>query len=892
MEPIYAVVDLETTGTDPQHDKIIQFGCVLIQNNEIIGSLATDVNPLREIPQGIQQLTGITNSQVKKAPTLEEVAGTIISFLHGTIFVAHNIAFDYRFLSGALQKLGYEPLTLPGIDTVSLAQILYPQEVSFRLNDLAQKFNLLHDHPHQAASDALVTGELFLKLQEKLANLPLLTLKQLAQLSWALPFQTGALIEAQFAQKNSEGQVLDPALEIVGELVLRKKSLAKAIADGGQSYPFKKKGKLRLFPPNFSFRKAQGRMMNLVYQFFTDEFPEKIYLLEAQAGLGKTFGYLFPLSFLASNQQPVVIATPTIILQQQLLADVTKINQRLPQPIRATLIKSPRHYLDLQKFVKTLKETGTKQVSLYKMMLLVWLTETETGDFSELNLLRIKDLYFQTIACSAVAMPQKENPYGQVDFSYWVKKRALNSNVLITNHAFLLEEAQRQDYQLPKAPYLVIDEAQHLPENLLKAATQTFDCQAYLRQLDFCQLTIRENKSALSTAETYLFLEVVETLTQKLTTLEKYYLDRKTLDYPEIYPESTYMNEALPVLQLVDSIATLMKDLRQLTPRLTSDPTTSPVLKLVLGQLLAASGVFTEFYHFATGEKLQWFAKSSQGGLQLVYCLTAVLALDKQPWFQRYEKVLLTGATFSLGRRNYLQERLALTTAKTSRLQNQYDYPAQVRFYLPENLSAENRNTYLVAALKDYLAEVPYPLLVLFSAQDQLKKVFYAIQETAFLAQREIFAQGINGTKEKLLKRFSLSDNGILLGNETFWEGIDLPGKDLPVIFVAKLPFENPQRPLVAARYQALEKAGKNPFYEAALPDCSLHLQQAFGRLLRSSEDRGCLVLFDERFTKSRYSPQLAKNLPQSLKGEELPLTALPQAILDFIEGGVPYEKT
>ncbi|NSN52557.1 DNA polymerase III subunit epsilon, partial [Enterococcus faecalis] len=108
---VYAVVDLETTGTDPTSDRIIQFGCVLVQDGKIIANFATDVNPNQVVPKQIQSLTGISNTQVQKAPYFEDVAHTIYHYLEDTIFVAHNVHFDYNFLARELVRCGTPPLT-------------------------------------------------------------------------------------------------------------------------------------------------------------------------------------------------------------------------------------------------------------------------------------------------------------------------------------------------------------------------------------------------------------------------------------------------------------------------------------------------------------------------------------------------------------------------------------------------------------------------------------------------------------------------------------------------------------------------------------------------------------------------------------------------------------
>ncbi len=150
MGQTYAVVDLETTGTDALHDKIIQIGCVLIENGKIVGEYATDINPNRPVSKTIQTLTGLSNHRLKKAPYFEEIAPSLWNFIDGSIFVAHNIGFDYHFLSEAFKQVGFDGLQMPGVDTVTLSQVAFPCEVSFKLKDLASSFGFSHDNPHQA----------------------------------------------------------------------------------------------------------------------------------------------------------------------------------------------------------------------------------------------------------------------------------------------------------------------------------------------------------------------------------------------------------------------------------------------------------------------------------------------------------------------------------------------------------------------------------------------------------------------------------------------------------------------------------------------------------------------------------------------------------------------
>ncbi|WP_071131443.1 helicase C-terminal domain-containing protein [Enterococcus timonensis] len=890
MEPIYAVVDLETTGTDLEHDRIIQVGAVLLQNGQIVSRFATDVNPERKIPKNIETLTGISNKQVRQAPIFTDIAGMLHQYLEGTIFVAHNIGFDYRFLNAAMQKEGLPPLKLAGIDTVVLAQIFFPTEISFRLKDLADSFGLTHERPHHADSDAEVTAQLLLKIQEKMRAMPKITLEKIAQLATVLPFQTGNFIQ-RIEQKQTSNQ-LPAELMVVENLVLRKKTLSKEQVTVQASYPKKKKDKEKILPPDFQFRNVQARMMNLVADFFMNEQEQSTYFLEAPSGIGKSVGYLFPLSFVATPEKPVVIATSTLLLQQQLLKDIDQLNQTLPKKLKPMIIKSPRHYLDLARFSKSLQTFETKQITLYQMMILVWLTETMTGDFSELNLLKISDPYFKSIASTG---HKQATAFSAVDFYFWVKQQALSANVLITNHAYLLQENLRKVYALPKTPFLVIDEAHHLPNAILQQQTQHFDFDFVQRKLRYLSFIANDPPENLVMPAGNYFIELTNELATDLEALNHYFVGKYPLDYPLLWGRHFQENLEKPVAVLVDQVEQLLKDVAQWSQELLveveKEPTGLAQLLSTLEQVILLWPIFRQFFN-AHNQHVKWLTKEEHVE-DLVLNMTQVKALDleKAAWFTRYEKVLLVGATFQIGRKKIIQEQLQLPNAKSSRLHAAYDYQKQLKFYVPEADSAVNPFDQLVLSVEQYMKEVKQPLLVLFSSHQSLANCYARIQKTALDAGRELLAQGVNGTKEKLLKRFLLSNDAIMLGNETFWEGIDLPGKNLPVIFVAKLPFENPNQPLVQVKFSTIEQAGGNAFYQEALPHCSMRLQQAIGRLLRTPEDRGVLVLFDQRMVASSYAPSLQKNLPKGLLVETIISEKLITAIESFNQKGEVHEN-
>lgn len=183
VDTTFVVVDLETTGGDPNSDQITEIGAVRLRGGECLGTFHTLVNPGRAIPPTITVLTGITESMVARAPRLHEVLPSLLEFMGDAVVVGHNVRFDVGFIQAALEREGRPPLTSPTLDTVALARRLVREEVpNCRLDTLADRLRLPHRPTHRALDDALATADLFHVLVERAGSLGVTGLDDLASL--------------------------------------------------------------------------------------------------------------------------------------------------------------------------------------------------------------------------------------------------------------------------------------------------------------------------------------------------------------------------------------------------------------------------------------------------------------------------------------------------------------------------------------------------------------------------------------------------------------------------------------------------------------------------------------------------------------------------------------
>lgn len=910
----YAVVDLETTGGNVQSgDRIIQFGCTLIENNQIVQQFATDVNPLRSIPKEIEHLTGISNQSIAHAPYFEDVATTIYNLLDGCIFVAHNIQFDYHFLSEEFVRCGLPPLTLKGIDTVELAQILLPTEPSFTLNDLMNSQNIVHKNPHQADSDAYATAELFLLLKQKLKSLPLVTVEKLATIAPNCTMDTDTFIYTNLKEMKQQITDLPDDLIIKNGLALRQKqvSFEQDAYREIKTYPQHPQEKADLFQPNFELRETQIEMMDAVQETIHSGEKEHL-IIEAPTGIGKTFAYLVPAVYNASSEKPIVISTYTTLLQQQLFhKDLVQVQEMVSFPIQAAILKSKSHYIHLSKFNTLLKEPVTQKLeAIYQMRILVWLTQTETGDLDELNLTNYNQPFWNKIRHRGWLGDETDDDWYEEDFFLHAQKLVQHAGVIVTNHAYLCHDLQKEDKILKDFNCLIVDEAHHLSEVAQQSTSQIFRYH-YLQKL-FKWIGKKEDKNSLISQLMDLTDKPTASITHQLENIEisvyflmeslSLFIDELLQFCWEHIPEDDYKdrydvlydreNHAVPFKRTTKKILSLMNEVSYLGFEVVEalfkerERFTQSELHVItdfydcLTDLKNQQETFSAVFHESNEQEVTWFSfaeKTPKNSFTAQQAYVSNQHFLKEQLVDKVPTIIYTGATLEVnGSFDYFQKQIGETNVRTLKLDSPYDYEKQVKFWVPEGVKPVKSMTkkryaqMIVQYLSTLCKNSEENVLVLFTAFEPLHDVYEQLQKKPEFFGREILAQGLSGSRERILKRFFRSQGGILLGADSFWEGVDLPGKALSILVVTRLPFESPERPYVKAKHYWMKKNHLNPFYVDTLPKATLRLKQGLGRLVRSQTDKGVFIVLDERLLYSNFGKMMQQSLPKGIKIEEI----------------------
>ena len=926
-DSVYAVVDLETTGTNSKEDKIIQIGCVFVQNGQIIDTYRQDINPRIKLTKQIESLTGLTNEQLARAPYFEDIASDLWQKLTNCVFVAHNIYFDYQFLSQAFVSVGFEPLTMPGIDTVELGQIFLPTLPSYRLSDIADFLDYQHDRPHQADSDALVTGELFIYIEQQIRQVPISTLEQIVALSGVLGRETSEFLEMQLAKLKASYPPLKAGIKVVNGLALRQKVDISGLYPHKvlKEFPLGVESKTEAYGDLLEVRESQSRMMDDVYQFFTENDQKsfnKNFAIEAPTGSGKSFGYLYPMSFLATCDNPVVLSTTSILLEQQLVNEaIPLVNQVNHESLVGTMIKSSRYFIDLNKFYVTLQQpVRQKQFAIHQMSVLVWLLETETGDLTELNLANLDHPFFRQIKHFGERFVPVGSPFYEEDFWRYLKNRVKHSNVLIVNHAFLIKENFREFPWLPASDYLIIDEAHHLPEIAEKMGREELDFSkikfvlhkltnfeevmsnwSYIQQdkdwpinVQLMEQIVTEANQVLENLEA----DIVETtlLDAKLKAGEELLISQAQLENLPIY----VMQDIYRFIRLLADLNGLMNQCRDFCFQHWDKWLPSEQLSIQawldyqeeLGMILT---FVTDYIQNDDEKVIKWlYIDQDKYQIRLFKSDVGASLVEETTWYERYKKILYTGGTLSTGGQdNFLAKNLGIDDIPMEKFKGTFDYKKQARLYLPSegmhftNLSSPYYENYVAQSILSLAKNNAVNVLVLFTSLEMLKNVYHKIQPTLIDNSIETLAQGITGSRERILKRFTKQGGQkVLLGADSYWEGVDLPGDALELIVVVRLPFESPDRPYIKEKLRLYQERGLDGFQYYSLPKAILRLRQGVGRLIRTNDDTGAIVMLDPRIKTARYSKKIQDSLPEGLDLIIETLDEINQELTHFIGKG------
>ncbi|GEN53943.1 ATP-dependent DNA helicase DinG [Halobacillus faecis] len=911
----FAIVDLETTGNAASKgDRIIEIGVVVMEENgTIVEEFSSLVYPEKDIPPFIRSLTGIENDDVLDAPLFSEIVEDVYPLFQHAFIVAHNIEFDLGFLNDELTRCGYQPLHNPIIDTVEFARILMPTSPTFKLGQLAERLEMGHDRPHRALSDAQVTADLLLYLLKELQRLPERTIHHLLKIEGKLKsdfreFFLKYLEEKRYGTNPESDVMLKHGIAVRKQVHERESKTVQLPAfDTWKTQVFEGENGLESLLPDYEVRKGQQEMTSSVKRALEEN---KHAIIEAGAGTGKSVAYLLSAAFQAMQSgRRVVISTHTTSLQKQLLEEeIPKVERMFPRPIKAVLYKGKAHYISLIHFHYELERSyqDNYDIALTKAMILVWLTKTRTGDVDEIQLPSNGRQFWHKVSSE---QSSKTVRLGFTDDSFyqWAQEKAAQADLVITNHALLCMDIMKEESALPDYEHVIIDEAHHLEA----VASRYFgvrmnyrELQRYLTQFgeilhkslykewslqeDFYtnlikgQQSIDEAKEELSHLSRYIYQSVKKQkrLGKGKSDIGRTQLLLKPGEMPAFIDTAKEMSHRFLAMikKLIVHMGRMEEQLRmQLAVK--EDYSIPILLSRLNNQIDVCHQIRSQLIHyfdFTREEEVKWVEIEGEGAVNAIYLFSEpydVAHLLEQRLFKRKSSAILTSATLTTdGSFDYIRKSLGmkgLANTMEAAIPSPYQFKEQVQLMVPNDFpNIKSEPDAFIEALSEAIysvAEVTKGrMLVLFTSYEMLRQTYSLLKEFIDPEEFMVFAQGVSsGSRDRLKKNFQAFDQAILLGTSSFWEGVDIPGEDLSCLMMVRLPFQPPDQPIQSIRNERMQKEGKNSFMEKSLPHAIIRFKQGFGRLIRSSSDRGIVFICDQRLMEARYGKYFLNSLPE-----------------------------
>lgn len=679
---------------------------------------------------------------------------------------------------------------------------------------------------------------------------------------------------------------------------------------------FSKDGLLSRSLKNFEERPGQKEMSQHILEAYEED---RIALIEAGTGTGKSLAYLVPAVYWAlKHQEKTVITTHTIALQEQLLhKDIPFLLKTMDVDLNACLVKGMGNYLCLRKLHELQSQPLLFSMEEAKETQAIeqWAEKTQEGSRSDLSF-PVAPATWEKVAAESESCNHVHCPHYKECFFFKARRQAEEAQLLIVNHHLLLADIEKrrrnptQESILPPYQRLVIDEAHQLEDIALESFAQRFDRMAFLRQLAKLHSDTHPERSrlALLRIELSVLSAIPPVLLQKLDIELPAQKRRCQTQLEETCAQLMHFFETLMAEQLSSK-----ESKRRITEAIFENPfwkeNSVKALLLLAEEIqrlsLGLKGVLTDLEEFkgaAFYEKLslhilevqaialrleqaaafleqftqdepkekrvRWF-ESSGANIALVDATLDVSHFLNEHLFSQQRTSVLCSATIATARSfSFLKRRLGLdgqeNKLKEEIFDSPFNYKERTLFVVPTDLSLPSSPEFTsecATAMAEAVTISRGSAFLLFTSYEMLQSCHRALSRTD-LSQRYPFLKQGDLPRHLLLEQFKRREGSVLFATDSFWEGVDVPGEALRCVIIAKLPFSVPSDPLYEAYAQSLEKEGLDPFFDYSVPNAVIKFKQGFGRLMRKNDDRGCVVCLDHRIVKKSYGKHFLKSLP------------------------------
>jgi len=895
-------IDLETTGFDPDADRIIEIGAVRLtaeRDGTVVPGqrFVTFVDPGRALSGAISRITGIHDADLAGATSPETAIAALRDFLgDGVTLVGHNVAFDAAFL----ERAGIPEL--PRLDTAELASILLPSAASYALQRLAADEAIAPGAAHRALHDALTCASVLSALSKRASALPPLILEEcrtqaeLLGLAYADFFER-ALLGSWGSAIAQPPEDMEGGGEVEGRARSHATGASRAVATHGRPRaPAAIRASDRAgdasrpeatSPPpvaetfailsrswaEFEQRPEQLELAGAVEAIFD---TGGVLVAEAGTGTGKSLAYLMPALRRAAMGERVIVSTHTLPLQEQLVRkDLPALQAALGTDVPVAILKGRSNYLCPRRWQIFRGNASTRDEVRLALKALVWRSVTESGDRSELNLMASEAPLWPRISSDDETCDGRR--CARVAGGCYLQRareRAGGSGIVVVNHALLLYDARMQRTLLPEAQHVVVDEAHHLEDVASDVFGYRLEDGRLRRDLDrvarspLVIASLRDDRAPHAEALRAEVDRARERGTEAFAALGALLSgssgsdDRLRITSAVRSSDERWLPVELAAERLADALAGIMTECDRLEGLASAEEEDErDELAGAAVEILGTRLAITRGIHDVRPSDIVWLAAQADGSTGLYVAPEHVGATLRRALVDRYRSVTMTSATMAVaGSLGFTLDRFGVRDlAATLVLGSSFDHAGRSVLVVPTDVAYPSDPAFasdVALTVEEVARAIGGRTLVLFTSHGAMRDVA-ALLEPLEEEGLAVLVQGGGASRRAIVERFT-QGKAVLLGTQSFWEGVDLPGDVLRCVVIAKLPFAVPDDPLVAGRAERYE----DPFREFQLPQAALRLRQGFGRLLRTRTDRGAVVLMDRRVIERDYGPTFISSLP------------------------------
>ena len=604
-------------------------------------------------------------------------------------------------------------------------------------------------------------------------------------------------------------------------------------------------------------------------------------IVEAGTGVGKSFAYLAPAILWATEpnteSRRVVISTHTISLQEQLLLkDIPLLNAVIPREFSSVLVKGRNNYLSQRRMESALVRSNSlfnDEAQLEELRSIrQWASGTHDGSRSDLRIRTTANVWGEVASDSGNCLGRACGSYDHC-FYYQARRRVENAQIIVVNHALFFSDLALRQINvsiLPDYDVVIFDEA----HTLESVAGSHLGLTITSGQVEYTLNKLYNDRTHKGLLRHH-GLKSEEHEVERCRVVAEHFFN-SVLDWSEREENRTGRvrerfishNQLSPVLNKLASM--IGRHASSLT-----DPSERKDFESACDRLKSLSAGVDDWVKQLSDRNVYWTENAPARYGRRVSLNSAPVDVGpilREQLFQKTKTVIMASATMAVGDGDspfeFQKTRLGITQCQTKKLGSPFDFRRQASLIVVRGMADPSRERpkhelQCLAMVKRYVERSDGRAFVLFTSYSMMRTVGQAL--TPWLAARDmaLYSQADGTPRSQLLDKFKANPRGVLLGVDSFWQGVDVPGEALQNVIIAKLPFAVPDHPLLESRLEAIRETGGNPFAEYQLPQAVLKLRQGFGRLIRTNRDQGIVVILDPRIYSKPYGRVFINSLPE-----------------------------